>query len=312
MKSNQNIKMKTRRDGFKRMDSSEIVFKIISYFIVTIFALFCLYPLIYAISASLSSLEAVNGGYVVFLPVDAQFDAFKDVILEKYFWISYSNTMFITFYGTLYCMALSILGAYSLSKVNLFGHKFFNFILIFTMWFSAGMIPIYLNYIQTRTILGNMGISDQKWLVILAMGMAAFNIILLRNSFESVPKEIEEAAKVDGANEFQIMSKVYVPMSKATLATVALFYGVSRWNGYFWAMKTVENIYDKLLQVVIQSEIASIQEQISEYGAQTVGAYASQSFAYAMIVCAIIPILLIYPFIQKYFAVGVNIGGVKE
>ncbi|MFA6811995.1 MAG: carbohydrate ABC transporter permease [Bacteroidaceae bacterium] len=310
MKNKQNLK--ARHDGFKRMDTSEIVFKIISYFIVTIFALFCLYPLIYAISASLSGIQAVNGGKVVFLPIDIQIDAFKDVILEKYFWISYSNTMFITFYGTIYCMLLSILGAYALSKANLFGHKFLNFILIFTMWFSAGMIPIYLNYIQTRTILGNMGIADQKWLVVLAMGMSAFNVILLRNSFESVPKEIEEAAKVDGANEFQIMSKVFVPMSKATIATVALFYGVSRWNGYFWAMKTVENIYDKPLQVVIQSEIATIQEQVSEYGAQTVGAYASQSFAYAMIVCAIIPILLIYPFIQKYFAVGVNIGGVKE
>ncbi len=144
------------------------------------------------------------------------------------------------------------------------------------------------------------------------MGMSAFNVILLRNSFESVPKEIEEAATVDGANDFQIMSKIYVPMSKATVATVGLFYGISRWNGYFWAMKTVTNVYDMPLQVVIQSQISSIETDVAENGASLIGTYAPQSTIYSMIVCSIIPILIIYPFIQKYFATGVNVGGVKE
>ena len=108
------------------------------------------------------------------------------------------------------------------------------------------------------------------------------------------------------------MSKIYVPMSKATVATVALFFGISRWNGYFWAYKTVDNIYDFPLQVVIQSEIEQIEQDSAAGGTNITGAYAPMSIAYAMIICAIIPVLLIYPFIQKYFAAGVNLGGVKE
>ena len=210
-------------------------------------------------------------------------------------------------------MGLSILGAYALSKKRLAGHSLFNFLLIFTMWFSAGVIPMHLNYQATREILNGMGIVDQKWLIVLAMGMSAYNIILLRNAFESVPKEIEEAATVDGANDFQIMSKIYVPMSKATVATVGLFYGISRWNGYFWAMKEVNNANDLPLQVIIQTQIADMQDQLAENGASLInGTYAAQSLIYAMIIFAIVPILIIYPFIQKYFAAGVNLGGVKE
>jgi putative aldouronate transport system permease protein len=143
--------------------------------------------------------------------------------------------------------------------------------------------------------------------------MSAYNIILLRNAFESVPKEIEEAAIVDGANDFQIMSKIAVPMSKATVATVALFFAISRWNGYFWASRVVSNGYDKPLQVVIQELITQFEEEMSEIGAAAfTGSYSQQSVIYAMVIAAIIPIILIYPFIQKYFAAGVNMGGVKE
>lgn len=303
--------MKKTNSGAK-LEGSEVVFKILSYFFATVFALACVYPLIYAISSAISGRVAVESGEIVLWPVDIQFDALVEVFLNKTFWIGYSNTLFVTVYGTIYCMILSILGAYTLSKKRLVGNKFFNFLLIFTMWFSAGTIPMYLNYLDTRTILGNMGIADQKWLVVLAMGMSAFNVILLRNAFEAVPKEIEEAATVDGANDFQIMSKIYVPMSKATIATVALFYGISRWNGYFWAMKTVNNANDLPLQVIIQQQISDYETQMSEGGALSVGVYSAQSVIYCMIICAIIPIFIIYPFIQKYFATGVNVGGVKE
>ncbi len=307
---NRNIKGSS---GSNQLDASEIIFKVIAYTFIGIFALLCLYPLIYALSASISSGEAMLEGKVVLFPIGFQIDAFKDVVYNKSFWISYCNTFFVTVYGTVYCMGLSIMGAYALSKKRLYGHKLFNFLLIFTMWFSAGVIPMHLNYQSTRSILTSMGIVDQKWLIVIAMGMAAFNIILLRNAFESVPKEIEEAATVDGANDFQIMSKIYVPMSKATVATVALFYGISRWNGYFWAMKEVDNAYDLPLQVIIQTQISNMQSEAAENGASLInGVYTTQSLIYAMIIFAIIPILIIYPFIQKYFAAGVNLGGVKE
>lgn len=307
-------KYKAKKNGiFDRLDASELIFKVFSYLFVTVFAIFCLYPLVYTLSSAISGRVAVDQGNIILWPMDIQFEAFHQVILNKNFWISYSSTFFVTFWGTLYMMLISILGGYALSKKRVFGNKFFNFLLIFTMWFTAGTIPTYLNYMQTRGALESMGITDQKFLIVLAMGISAFNIILLRNAFDSVPKEIEEAATVDGANDFQIMSKIFVPMSKATVATVALFYAISRWNGYFWAAQVVTHEYDKPLQVVIQNLIREFEEQSSDLGAAaSTGAYSTQSVIYAMVVAAIIPIILIYPFIQKYFAAGVNMGGVKE
>lgn len=175
------------------------------------------------------------------------------------------------------------------------------------MWFSAGLFATKLNYEQSRDIFTKIGIADQKWLVVIAMGIAAYNIILLRNAFNGVPKEIEEAATVDGANEFQIATKVYFPMSKASIATVALFYGISRWNGYFWAAKIIQNEYQKPLQVFIRQELEQI--ELTDFSSLPFSQY---SYFYCMIVAAIIPIIIIYPFIQKYFAAGVNLGGVKE
>lgn len=306
-------KQVSHKNGMTKMEGTEVVFKTIAYVFVTIFALMCFYPLIFTLSAAISNGQALIDGKVVLYPVGIQFDAFKEVIQNKTFWIAYSNTFFVTLYGTIYCMGLSILGAYALSKKRLTGVKLFNFLLIFTMWFSAGVIPMHLNFQDTAKILKNIGITDQKWLIVLAMGMSAYNVILLRNAFESVPKEIEEAAIVDGASDTQIMSKIYVPMSKATVATVSLFYGISRWNGYFWAMKEVSNTYDLPLQVVIQTQISKVQDEISDTGAVLInGTYTAQNTIYAMIIFAIIPIIIIYPFIQKYFAAGVNLGGVKE
>ena len=298
--------------GLKRLDVSEIIFKVLAYFFLTVFALFCLYPFVYAISASVSSTEAINNGSVVLFPVGLQFNAFMHVFKDQLFWLSYSNTLFITVFGTIWAMLLSILGAYGLSKKRLKFNKALNFLLVFTMWFTPGIIPTKLNYDQTKNILKAMGIMDEKWLVVLAMGIAAYNIILLRNAFASVPKEIEEAAQVDGANEFQIMSKVYVPLSKASIATVALFYGASRWNGYFWAAQEITNATEKPLQVYIRQ---MVDEAFNAAGSDTPLEYIGfdvTSLFYAMVVCAIVPIIIIYPFIQKYFAAGVNLGGVKE
>ena len=151
---------------------------------------------------------------------------------------------------------------------------------------------------------------DDKWLVIIAMGMAAMNIILLRNAFEGVPSEIEEAAIVDGATEFQVLSKVYIPMSKSTIATVALFFGISRWNGYFWARQMISNSNEHPLMVFIRLTLEEYTDPEVMSGWNK--AYASDSVIYALIVCSIVPILVIYPFIQKYFAKGTNVGGVKE
>lgn len=294
----------------RKLEISELIFRIISYTLLTVFALCCLYPFVYAVSASISGRSAVEYGSIVLFPKDVQFDAFAQMFGNNMFWNAYSNTLFLTLYGTLWSMLTAILGAYALSKRRLLFRKFFNFFLVFTMWFSAGIVPQYLNYLATKKVFNAAGIMDEKWLVVIAMGMAAMNIILLRNAFEGVPSEIEEAAIVDGASEFQVLSKVYIPMSKSTIATVALFFAISRWNGYFWARQMISNSNEHPLQVFIRLQLEQYTDP--EVMAGWSASFASDSMIYALIVCSIVPILIIYPFIQKYFAKGVNVGGVKE
>ena len=285
----------------KRLDRTEIIFKILSYTLLTIFALCCLYPFIYVLSASISSKSAVDDGKVFLWPVEFSIENYKAVFNNKEFWISYSNTFFVTGYGTLVSMLVAITGAYALSKTRLVFGRGFNFMLVFTMWFSAGMIPTYQNFKFFHV--------NNKYMFIIALGFNAFNIILLRNYFSSVPTEIEEAATIDGATEFQILTKIYIPMSKSSIVTVAMFYAVARWNGYIWAQMLLLNNSDVLLTVFIKNNMAQLVDIINN-GADV--PYSVYGLQYAFIVCSIIPVIVIYPSLQKYFAAGVNVGGVKE
>ena len=294
----------------RKLEISELIFMVVSYVLLTVFALCCLYPFVYAVFASMSGRHAVEYQELIIFPKDIQFEAFAAMFGNNQFWNAYSNTLFLTFFGTIWCLFYSILGAYALSKKRLLFRKFFNFFLVFTMWFAAGIVPQYLNYLDTKAVFNSVGITDDKWLVVIAMGMAAMNIILLRNAFEGVPTEIEEAAIVDGASEFQVLSQVYIPMCKSTIATVALFFGISRWNGYFWARQMISNSNEHPLQVFIRLRLEEYTDPEAMAGWNEV--FASDSVIYALIVCSIVPILIIYPFIQKYFAKGVNVGGVKE
>ncbi len=294
----------------RKLEISELIFKIFSYLFLTVFALMCLYPFLYAVSASISGRHAVEYQELILFPKNVQFDAFRDMFGNNQFWSAYSNTLFLTIYGTIWSLVIAILGGYALSKKRLLFRKSFNFFLVFTMWFSAGIVPQYLNYLATKSVFNAMGIMDDKWLVVIAMGMAAMNTILLRNAFENVPSEIEEAAIVDGATELQVLQKVFIPMSKSTIATVALFFAISRWNGYFWARQMISNNNEQPLQVFIRNQLEQYTdlEQLASWTKD----YAADSVIFALIVCSIIPILIIYPFIQKYFAKGTNAGGVKE
>ena len=294
----------------RKLEISELIFRLVSYILLTIFAIMCLYPFIYTISGSISGRHDVDYNTIVLFPKDIQFEAFAEMFSDNMFWNAYSNTLFLTFYGTIWEVFLSILGAYALSKQRLMFRKGFNFFLVFTMWFSAGMVPQYLNYLATRRVFNSMGIMDDKWLVVIAMGMHAMNIILLRNAFEGVPSEIEEAAIVDGATEMQVLWRVYLPMSKSILATVSLFFAISRWNGYYWARQMIMSSREHPLMVYIRTRLESLQDPDQMTGWNEV--YSGNSLIYALIICSIIPILVIYPFIQKYFAKGTNVGGVKE
>ncbi|HIQ66466.1 MAG TPA: carbohydrate ABC transporter permease [Candidatus Coproplasma stercoravium] len=317
----------------RKMEVSELIFKIVAYFFLIVFALMCVYPFLYAIGSAFSSQAANEAGDVILWPVEPQTAAFVYVMTNAQFWIAYANTLFTTIIGTAWSLFYSILGAYALSKKRIMGRHGWNFFLVFTMWFNAGVVATYLNYQATGEVFAtlfagstNMFEIDLKWLVVIAMGMNATNIILLRNAFEGVPAEIEEAARIDGATEMQVLTKVYLPMSKATIATVALFFGISRWNGYFWAQKVMGTStsldgggqpYSWPVQVYIRDFINKYTSLVTTYDPDTNKIFDDEvvsrnGVVYSMVICSVIPILIIYPFIQKYFAKGVNMGGVKE
>lgn len=283
------------------LNRSEKVFKVCAYVLVIAFAAVTLYPIIYAFSVSISGRVAYESGTIQLWPKDVTFQAYNMVLHSKGFWIAYANTLFYTVLGTAWSMFISLTGAYALQKSKLKFRRQWNFLLVFTMWFSAGMIPMFLNYKEMHV--------DNRWGIVIAFGIQAYNIILLRNYFSSIPKEIEEAAIIDGANDFQMLTQIYIPMSKASIATVTLFYAIGRWNGYYWSRMLLSDPYQQPLQVYLRQQIENYQKIYDE--SAVVLPYSADSLAYAIIICSIIPVLIIYPYIQKYFAKGVNMGGVK-
>ncbi|WP_239479878.1 carbohydrate ABC transporter permease [Actibacterium sp. 188UL27-1] len=280
-------------------------FVILNMFLVGMFTLSTLYPFIYIASLSMSAGFEARAGNVVLGPVGLTLDAYRWVLSEPMFWISYRNTFIYTIGGTLMSLILIIPGAYALSRPQLYGRRFWNLMVAFTMWFHAGMIPFFLN-------MRDLGLLDSYFGIIIGFAVNGFNIILLRNFFENIPQSFEEAARMDGASEFQILWKVYVPLSKPAIATVALFCLVSRWNGFFWAMVLLQDEQKIPLQVYLRQTIAYLSDD-EEFSSTLINqTYSVETVTAAIIVCSIIPVLLVYPFLQKYFNKGILLGGVKE
>lgn len=281
------------------------VFVWINMFLVAMFTIGTLYPFLYIAAVSFSSGDAATSGQVLLTPVDLTLAAYKQVLSEPMFWISYKNTFIYTIGGTILSLIIIIPGAYALSRPQLVGRRFWNMLIAFTMWFNAGMIPFFLN-------MRDLGLLDSYIGIIIGFACNAFNIILLRNFFESLPSSFEEAARMDGANEFQVLWKVYVPLSKPALATITLFCIVARWNGFFWAMILLRD-EDKIpLQVYLRQTIIQLTNDDDFASSLLEATYSFETVSAAIMVCSIIPVLLFYPFIQKYFNKGIMMGGVKE
>ena len=301
----------------RKMEVSELIFKIISYFLLIVFALMCVYPFIYALSSSFSSKSAVDGGDVILWPVGFQTEAYRYIFTRNAFWISYANTLFLAFIGTIWCLVYTILGAYALSKKRLMGRHAFNFFLVFTMWFSAGIVPQFVNFTKTGDILAAIaGTSysniDQKWLIIIAMGMNATNVILLRNAFEGVPSEIEEAARIDGGGEFKILFSIVLPLSKPMVVTISLMAGLGYWNDWTNSLYYITNESLFSIQGMLNTIMTNIQFLAnSPSGVGTAITLPSAGVRMAIAVIGVVPILCIYPFFQKYFVKGIVVGGVK-
>ncbi len=281
------------------------IFVWINMVLIALFTISTLYPFIYIAAVSFSEGSAATAGKVVITPIGFTLAAYERVLSEPLFWSSYKNTFIYTFGGTFISLLIIIPGAYALSRPQLYGRRFWNLMVAFTMWFNAGLIPFFLN-------MRDLGLMDSYFGLIIGFAVNAFNIILLRNFFEAIPTSFEEAARMDGANEFQVLRKVYVPLSKPALATIVLFCMVARWNGFFWAMVLLKDEGKIPLQVYLQQVIAELSDD-EEFGNSLLESlYSFETVTAAIMVCSIIPVLIFYPFIQKYFNKGILLGGVKE
>ena len=301
-----------------KVDPSELVYRenkkrgwtgpqIILSVVIILISLTCLLPFVNVAAISLSSKSAILSGRVSFWPVEAELTAYKAIFADKSMIRSLLFTAGITVVYTLLAMVLTVLLAYPLTKKRLRGRKFFNFLALFTMYFSGGTIPIYLN-------IKELGLLDTPWALILPGVLSTYNMIILKSFFAALPKELEEAAVIDGANDFQVLLRVYLPLSMASLATLTLFYAVGKWNSfqdalYYITTKAYQPLQLKLYHIIKGSQAVDIAAM--EGGTTTVASSISASIEPAAIIFATLPILVVYPFVQRYFVKGVTIGAIK-
>ncbi len=275
--------------------------------IVLILSLSCLLPFINVAAVSLSSKSAILRGDVSFWPVELDFTAYKAIFADPSMPHSLFFTISITVAYTAFSMILTVLMAYPLTKKRLRGRNFFSFLALFTMYFSGGTIPIYLN-------IKELGLLDTPWSLILPGMLSTYNMIILKSFFSALPKELEEAAIIDGANDFQVLLRIYLPLSMASLATLTLFYAVGKWNSFQDALYYINNKAYQPLQLKLYNIIKGSQAvdiAAMEGGSSAVATSVSESIEPATIIFATLPILVVYPFVQRYFVKGVTIGAIK-
>ena len=281
--------------------------QIILTIVILIFSLTCLLPFVNVAAISLSSKSAILRGAVSFWPVEFETNAYKAIFADKAMIRSLVYTVVITVVYTVFSMIMTILMAYPLTKKRLHGRNFFSFLALFTMYFSGGTIPIYLN-------IKELGLINTPWSLILPGMLSTYNMIILKSFFQTLPNEQEEAAIIDGANDFQVLLRGYLPLSMASLATLTLFYAVGKWNSFQDALyyindKALQPLQLKLYHIIKGSQAVDVAAM--EGGSSTVATSISESIEPATIIFATLPILVVYPFVQRYFVAGVTIGAVK-
>ena len=275
--------------------------------IIILISLTCLLPFVNVAATSLSSKSAILSGKVTFWPVELETRAYKAIFSDPAMMRSLGFTVLITIGYTVLSMIMTILMAYPLTKKRMSGRKFFNFMALFTMYFSGGTIPIYLN-------IKELGLLDTPWSLILPGMLSTYNMIILKSFFTALPDSLEEAATIDGANDFQILLQIVLPLSMASLATLTLFYAVGKWNSfqdalYYINTKAYQPLQLKLYHIIKGSQAVDVAAM--EGGSSAVATSVSESIEPASIIFATLPILVVYPFVQRYFVSGVTIGAVK-
>ncbi|HBG75877.1 carbohydrate ABC transporter permease [Eubacteriales bacterium mix99] len=300
--------------GYKRKTSADVVFDIVNVLLLLIITILCLYPVWHVVMASFSNptrLSTHRG--VLFAPLaPSTLEGYKVLLKDSKILTSYRNTLVYVGLGTLFNMAFTILGAYTLSRKSLYWKKALMVIITITMFFSGGLIPWFL-------LVKNIGLYNNLWAMILPTALNTWNMIVLRTGFESVPQDLEEAAEIDGASQAYILFKIIVPLSKPVLAVILLYYFVGNWNSWFNPMILLKDRERFPLQLVIkeilvQNDTAggatSGGTQIVVSSVQGTTAYR-ELIKYCTIVISTLPVLCIYPFLQKYFTKGVFVGSLK-
>ena len=282
------------------------LFDFVVYAIATILLIIVLYPLILVVSNSFSDPVLVAGGEVVFLPKGFNLEGYKAVFQDKNIMSGYANTIFYTVVGTIINLVVTLPAGYALTK-SMPGKGFINAMILFTMYFGGGLIPTFL-WIK------DMGLYGSRWTILLIGAYSVYNGIICRSFFNALPRDLEEAAEIDGCNPLRTFIQIVLPLSKALLGVMVLYFGVGHWNSYFHAIIYLDSDKKMPLQVFLRRILILAQsvqnmEEGGEYALELLQREAL--IRYAVIIVAAAPLMIIYPFLQKYFDKGVLIGSVK-
>lgn len=278
-------------------------FAVFSYLLFTALCLICLLPFVHLIAKSLSSLSAVVSGMVAFWPIGWQSDVYLYVLQNDLFWQAFGNSAFITIVGTVLSTTVTVLTAYPLSKPHFRGRKVILLMYVFSMLFFGGTVPIYI-------FMQSLGLLNTLWSVIVPFFIVQFNMFVMKTFFEELPESIEESAVIDGAKPMRILVSIVLPLSLPSIATISLFYAVNYWNGYYHAMLFITNPKVKPLQLYLY-ELITTASRIRELDPEQAQNLSSVGVQAASIIVGTTPILLAYPFAQKYFVHGLTLGSVK-
>ena len=293
-----------RRKNKIKESFNERLFTFVVYSLLTGFGLLILIPLMHIISGSFSDPMALLKGDVGLLPEGFNLSMYKLVFRDDEIWQSYRNTIVYTVVGTSISVALTACGAYPLSRKDFYGKNFFMGLFAFTMYFTGGMIPTYL-------LVKKLGMLDTMWALVLPSAVSTYNMIIMRTFFQtSIPDELVESAAIDGCNDLGVFFRIVIPLAAPIFAVMVLFYGVSQWNSWFPALLYIgdRDLYPLqmiLREVLIQGEMSEMTGAIGD--AEVIG----DGLKYATMVVATLPIMCLYPFLQKYFVKGVMVGAVK-
>ncbi len=290
-----------------KLSRGEKIFNAANMFVLGVIALICLYPFVYTLSISLSTAaEASRDGFHLY-PKEISLVSYRMVLGNPNIATGYMNTIIRTVVGTILTLLLTCVAAYPLARREMPHRSMLTFVIVFTMLFNGGIVPGYL-------LVKELGMINTLWSLIIPGMITAFNVIIVKNFFQSLPESLVESARIDGAGEWTILLRIYLPLSKPVLATVALWTAVAHWNAWFDALLYITDDSKQVLQTFLQRIVIESSTQMMELGVTdtSVVQFTSETIKAATIIVTILPIIAVYPFVQKYFVKGIMLGGVKE